>query len=152
MWRGVQEELGALRVLSWGSGDCGSGRCPRGWIWDRAGLETKADLLAGVFVRQTKENRGESCVWTQFGALEAGSVIAGNAEGPKFPRRKGPCSCPDPGAESTCLGQQQVCMYTGCVLGQRQHQGGCDFDSAHELSASLQLHFLMSFQLPRAGG
>lgn len=25
-------------------------------------------------------------------------------------------------------------------------------DSAHELSASLQLHFLMSFQLPRAGG
>lgn len=89
-----------------------SGRCPQGWIWDWAGLETKADLLAGVFVRQTKENRGESFVWAQFGALEAGSVIIGNAERPKFPRKKGPRSCPDPGAESTCLGQEQVCMYT----------------------------------------
>lgn len=81
------------------------GRCRQGWIWDWAGLETKADLLAGVFVRQIKENRGESFVWTQFGALEAGSVIAGNAEGPKFPRKKGPCSCSDPGAEITYLGQ-----------------------------------------------
>lgn len=88
--------------------------------------------MAGVLVRQTKENRGESFVWTQFRALEAGSIIAESAEGPKFPRRKGPHSCPDLELRALVwVSSRCVCILSpsdppGYVLCQRQHEGGCD--------------------------
>lgn len=104
----MQEELGALRALTRGSGDCGSAQ--EGALEDGFGigedLKPRQICWQGFLSgRQKRTGERESFVWTQFGALEAGSVIAGNAEGPKFPRKKGPHSCPDPGAEITFLGQ-----------------------------------------------
>lgn len=60
--------------------------------------------------------------------MAARSSIAGSPEGPKFPRKKGPRSLPDWGAERTCpgWGQKQGSCHPGAhpqVLGQRRASG-----------------------------